>query len=103
MKRTGKRIRSGDIDVRVAVSPFSYPRVGIVVPRYRHSIVERNRLRRRLRELVRLELFPVLGPADVVLFATPASYERTFAALRADIRGLASRLTLEAATIPGKS
>ena len=41
-----------NLDVRVLASPFSHPRVGIVVPRHRQSAVDRNRLKRRIRELV---------------------------------------------------
>ena len=48
------------LDVRVLASPLALSRIGIVVPRHQHSAVDRNRLKRRLRELARLELLPAL-------------------------------------------
>src|ERR1700755_218350 len=58
--REGKRIRTADLDVRVLASPLGISRIGIVVPRHQHSAVDRNQLKRRLRELTRLELLPLL-------------------------------------------
>jgi ribonuclease P protein component len=55
------------------------------VPRYKHSAVARNRLKRRLRELSRLQLIPADLAADVVLRIRPDAYEATFDALAADI------------------
>lgn len=62
------------------------------MPRYKHSAVDRNRLKRRLRELVRLELLPALAPMDVVLRAAPHSYDRDMDALRDEIRKAARAL-----------
>lgn len=44
------------------LSPLPHARVGFVVPKYGHSSVDRNRLKRRLRELVRTRLLPALRP-----------------------------------------
>jgi ribonuclease P protein component len=58
------------------------------VPRFKHSAVDRNRLKRRLRELARLRLLPVLAglpPADVVLRVAPHAYAASFEALAADV------------------
>ena len=43
-------------DVAAGILGGPLPRVGIIVPRHRQSAVARNRLKRRLRELVRLRL-----------------------------------------------
>ena len=60
--------------------------MGIIVPKHRHSIVERNRLKRRLREIVRLEILPVMStPADLVIRAGPRAYETSMATLRAEL------------------
>ena len=59
--------------------------MGIIVPKYKHSGVERNRLKRRLRELVRTRLLPVIPPADVVIKPWPQGYDASFEALARDI------------------
>lgn len=60
----------------------------MIVPRYKHSAVDRNRLKRRLRELARLRLLPVLSAqpaADVVLRVFPPAYRATFAQLTGEV------------------
>jgi ribonuclease P protein component len=59
--------------------------VGLIVPRYRHSAVARNRLKRRLRELVRLRILPSGLPYDVVVRVKPEAYDIDFAHLAADV------------------
>ena len=68
-------------------SAVDRPRVAVLVPRFRHTIVDRNRLKRRLRELVRLVLLPSLGDeaVDVVVRASPKAYTRSFDQLRQDV------------------
>jgi ribonuclease P protein component len=66
--------------------------VGFIVPRYGQSAVDRNRLKRRLRELVRTEMLPALGPRDVVLRAAPRAYRLAFDALREELQQLRERI-----------
>jgi ribonuclease P protein component len=63
-------------------------RVGIIVPRHKHSAVDRNRLKRRLRELSRTRLLPALAPlgaagggGDLVIRARPEAYGASFEGL----------------------
>jgi ribonuclease P protein component len=81
----GKRSRTPHLDVLVAASPGSFSRVGIVVPRHGHSAVERNRVKRRLREALRQEILPRLdgGSArvDLLVRARREAYGATYAAL----------------------
>lgn len=63
------------------------------MPKYRHGSVERNLVKRRLRELSRLQLLPALAASvagdglagDLVVRATPAAYDATFDRLAADV------------------
>jgi ribonuclease P protein component len=80
-----------NLEARVLASARSHPRVGFIVPRYKHTAVDRNRLKRRLRELVRRRLLSTLAelPAvDLVIRATPAAYRTPFGALAADIEAI---------------
>lgn len=62
------------------------------MPKYSHGSVDRNRVKRRLRELVRLDLLRRLPAIDVVIKAAPRAYSRTFADLRDDIDRMARQL-----------
>lgn len=93
VRREGKRVRTEHLEVRVLASLQSFlrpdtpaardaeparARVGIVVPKHRQNGVARNRLKRRLRELVRLRLLPTLPPVVLVLRARAEAYGATF-------------------------
>ena len=58
-------------------------RVGIVVPRHKHSAVDRNRLKRRLREIARTRLVPALDGlgGDLVIRVRPEAYGDSFESL----------------------
>ena len=99
LRREGKRVRTEHLDVRVLASLPAFPgvpvleaepgrtasRVGIIVPKHKHSGVERNRLKRRLRELARLRLLPGLPAGVVLLRARPEAYGAAFEALARDV------------------
>ena len=97
----GKRFYSGLAVVAFAVpSQHDESRVGVTVSRALKSSVDRNRARRRLRELARLKLFgadsPLTGVGiryDVVLIARPAALEVAFADLAAEVEQAALRLS----------
>lgn len=72
-------------------SPLGHARVGIIVAKHRHSAVLRNRLKRRLRELVRCELLPNVTAGDWVIRTRPEAYDASFEALRDDVRKIGSR------------
>lgn len=48
------------------------------MPRFRHSAVLRNRVKRRLREIARLHLLPAGISADIVLHIRPEAYDASF-------------------------
>lgn len=68
------------------------------MPRHKQTAVARNRVKRRLRELVRCALLPalsargVLAPLDVVVRATPEAYAADLASLSGDLRRVAEKL-----------
>ena len=90
VRAKGKQLRGTVLEIRT-VSATTPPRVGIIVPRHSHTAVDRNRIKRRLREIVRTErlVSPALGA--VVVFALPAAYGVTFDALRAELITLCRR------------
>lgn len=83
--------------MRATASLHAFSRVGFVIPKYKHSGVERNRLKRRLREIVRLEVLPVLHAAgdarDLVLRVFPSAYSRDMATLRDEVLQAMRRLS----------
>ena len=69
--------------------------MGFVVPKHGKSSVERNLLKRRLRELTRTVILPRLSVMDMVIHARPSAYRLSFA----ELSELAGRIDREAARI----
>jgi ribonuclease P protein component len=67
-------------------SPSSHVRVGIVVPLFGHTAVERNKLKRQLRELARVELLDEEASVDVLIFSGNRTYGRSFLDLQENVR-----------------
>jgi len=78
------------LDVRLAASAQTVPRVGLIVPKHKHSAIDRNRLRRRLRELIRIQLVPIVVKSDTLIRAKAEAYEVPFAGLRSEIDSIGS-------------
>lgn len=85
VRRTGKRMQTERLEARASASLLLHPRAGVVVPKHRHKIVERNRVKRRLRELVRIKLLPGLEGIDVLIRAKPEAYDSSFTQLAGDL------------------
>ena len=92
MKKAGRRLRTEHLEVRANDSLLSHPRAAIVVGKHRHSIVERNRLRRRLRELVRTRLLPTIRGVDLVVRSLPSAYDASFDTLLMEIENVGKLL-----------
>jgi ribonuclease P protein component len=98
---TGRRLFNGRAVIAFAVpSQETESRVGITVSRALKRSVDRNRARRRLRELARVHLLAADSPLrqvgiryDVVLIARPAALEASSAELRAEVEQAALRLS----------
>jgi ribonuclease P protein component len=101
--RRGKRRKTSHFDVFVSASPAALSRVAFVVPKpkrktqpdgrsVRAAAVQRNRLKRRLKEIARRELLPTLREAavsvDVLIRARPEAYQAGFPAMREELVAL---------------
>jgi ribonuclease P protein component len=100
----GKRVRTAHLEVRYIASLLRsapgaprippHARAGVIVPKYSHNSVERNLVKRRLREIVRQDMLPLLSPVDVVVRALPS-------ACFADLRLQCRRAFERAGLVPG--
>ena len=88
VRRTGKRMQTERLEARASASLLLYPRVGIVVPKHRRRIVDRNRVKRRLREIIRTGLLPELSSVDLLIRAKPEAYGSSFEQLSGDVRAI---------------
>jgi ribonuclease P protein component len=89
--RTGRRAASEYLAVFVSDNEVGRPRVGFAVSRKLGNAVVRNRIRRRLRELVRPLLTRAKGGRDVVIVARARAVDAEFARLRQEIEMLWSK------------
>jgi len=102
VRREGKRVRTSLLEVRVLASLLHHHRIGIIVPRFKHSAVERNRLKRRLRELARREWVGPLqsvAPHDLVVRAAPAAYSADFDRLAEEMHRLRDKIVRDVGTV----
>lgn len=87
--RRGKRRRTAHLDVFFAASPVSVCRWGVVVPRHGRAVVDRNRLKRRLREIGRTRVLPRFRasdrPMDVLVRARREAYGASFGTLEDEL------------------
>lgn len=78
------------MDVFFATSPASRSRLGLIVPKHGHRIVDRNKLKRRLREIGRRQILPELDASgvgrDVLIRARRAAYGADFDGLLREVK-----------------
>lgn len=92
MKRAGRRLRTEHLEVRTVASLLSHVRLAVIVGKHRHTVVERNRLRRRLRELARVRIIPFYSELDVVIRSLPTAYDASFSMLTDEIDEIGRQL-----------
>ncbi len=94
--RRGKRKKTSHLDVFFLSSQGPEPRVGLIVPKHRRRVVDRNRVKRRLREVGRREVLPRLRAAgmavDVLVRVRKEAYETTYRQLRQELVGVTEEL-----------
>lgn len=89
--RSGRRAASDYLAVFVSDNELGRARVGLAVSRRLGNAVVRNRIKRRLRELVRPLLTRAKGGRDVVIVARPRAVDAEFGRLRQEIEMLWSK------------
>jgi ribonuclease P protein component len=67
--------------------------VGFVVPKFNHTAVQRNQLKRRLRELTRLRLLRAIPPMDLVIRTRRETYDVEFSDLAREIDDIRNRVS----------
>ena len=80
------------LDIAWRPNTKGHARTGIVVPRFGETAVARNRLRRRMREILRRDLLGAMPAVDLVVRARHAAYTAGFPELRADLADAVARL-----------
>jgi ribonuclease P protein component len=98
--RRGKRRKTRHLDVFVSTSPVAYSRIGLVVPKpraktaagrrgARGAAVQRNLLKRRLREIARTTVLPSLNGGgcaiDLLIRARPEAYAADYGSLKDEL------------------
>jgi ribonuclease P protein component len=96
----GKRKRTKHVDVFLATSPVPFSRLGVVVAKHGRGSVERNRLKRRVREIGRRSVLPALAErgltVDVLVRTRGEAYGAAFAVLEEELREAVEALCSDA-------
>ena len=83
-----------------AASLATTPRVGLTVPKALGNAVDRNRIKRRMREAVRSQLPLLHAPVDVVLHPRRSVIDLDFAALKLEVAAVFRAIQRAAAKAP---
>lgn len=83
--QNGKRQFSGHMTVFFVARESGTPRVGFTVGRVLGGAVDRNRIKRRLREAVRHQLVALAAPVDVVINPKKSVLTADFAELETEV------------------
>ena len=96
--RRGMRKKTSHLDVFFLSPEESGLRIGLVVPKHGRRIVDRNRVKRRLREVGRTEVLPRLREAglslDLLIRARREAYETSYQQLRKELVEVTKELCL---------
>lgn len=84
----GPRAKGRALELYWSPAAGDRPRAACTTPKFGRSSVERNRLRRRLKELVREILLERSPACDYLVRARPEAYELDFERLRDELREL---------------
>ena len=87
--RRGKKSGTTHLDVYHSSSPVSHVRVGWIVPKLGHNSVQRNLVKRRIREILRQDICPMFlqrgVTLDVLVRAKRNAYDAAYGQLRSEL------------------
>lgn len=89
--RGGKARSNGLLMLRSLCTGTGATRIGIATPRTLGGAVQRNRVRRRLRELIRGRYAGLAAGWDLLVIARPGASQATYAQLREALAALVDR------------
>jgi len=94
--RNGRRYLGKKVDVFARPSDTCWARLGVIVPKHGMQIVDRNRLKRRLREIGRRRVLGGLDSralaVDLIIRARPKAYDSSFSELRDEVCAIVKRV-----------
>lgn len=94
MKR-GKGVYGGKLGIKALKNEFNYSRFAFVVGiKVAKAAVKRNQIRRRMREIVRLNFENIKPGYDVMLIARPGAEKLDFKELEKDLIAALKKLRL---------
>jgi ribonuclease P protein component len=92
----GRKKKTSHLDVFFLSSGVPFSRVGWVVPKHHRKVVDRNKVKRRLREIGRREILPRLGQCqvnlDLLIRARKEAYEANYRELRRELMEVTEEL-----------
>jgi ribonuclease P protein component len=98
--RRGKKSGTAHLDVYHSSSPVSYLRVGWIVPKLGHNSVQRNLVKRRIREILRQEVCPRLMDQhvqiDVLVRARKSAYDAEYSVLKSELAAWTDKICTRA-------
>ena len=89
----GHVVRGADLELYWRPAAGEASRATCITPKYGHTSVQRNRLRRRVTTLLASELLNRPEPRDYVVRARAGAYELDFQGLAEALRALAEEMT----------
>lgn len=98
----GRKLRQGALLCLFVPGADPHSRIGITVSRKVGNAVNRNRVKRWLREAIRHERGDLRGTWDVVFIAHPRAAQANAADIRSDVRALFTRIPATPRRHPGR-
>jgi ribonuclease P protein component len=89
----GRRRHLPHLELAWRKNDTGHARMGVIVPRFHHTAVARNRLRRRIREIMRRGPLATLPAVDLLVRARRSAYGASFDALEAELTENVSQIT----------